>query len=298
MPIFKSGRIVSPLGLEGLHLLGDSFTRLRQYHARGVRYATLSHNCHNAYADAALVELPEGGVAPAKPRWRGVSPAGRRLVREMNRLGMLVDLSHTSADTMRDVLGRGRPASAPTSSWPLDDDGEAWEGSLAPPIFSHSSAFALCPHPRNVPDDVLRLVAAHGALVMVTFSPDFVSCRWRDGKPLDGQLPERYEPNLTVSQVVRHMRYIGDLIGYDHVGVGSDFDGVPSTLEGLEDVSRFPNLVAEMLRQGIRDSDVAKVVGGNLLRVWKAVDIVAARMNADREEPAEDDLPSLKNPWK
>ncbi|TQN69643.1 Dipeptidase sirJ, partial [Colletotrichum shisoi] len=289
MAIFRSGRIISPLGLEGLHLIGDSFTKLRDYHARGVRYATLTHNCHNAYADAALAEVPGFGLAPAKPRWFGVSAAGHRLVREMNRLGIMVDLSHTSADTMRDVLGHPKKAQS--------EDERPWEGSLAPPIFSHSNAFELCPHPRNVPDDVLRLVAARRGIVMVTFTPEFVSCFWPGNKPIHGDLPERYGPNLTVSQVVRHMRHIGDLIGYDYVGMGSDFDGVASTLPGLEDVSRFPDLVAEMLKQGIRDSDAEKIVGGNLLRVWNEVDAVAARMQADGEKPAEDDLPVLGNPW-
>ncbi|KAF4991478.1 hypothetical protein FGRMN_7789 [Fusarium graminum] len=284
--IFKSGRIVSPLGLEGLHLIGDSFTKLRDYHARGVRYATLTHNCNNAFADSALRELPEGGVAPAKPRWGGVSPAGQKLVEEMNRLGILVDLSHTSAATMRDVLGR------------RSSDENPWAGSLAPPIFSHSCAFALCPHPRNVPDDVLHLLAASRGIIMVTFSPDFVSCRWPDGKPVEGQLPERYEPDLTIPQVVRHIKYIGDLIGYEYIGLGSDFDGVPSTLRGLEDVSKFPDLVAEMLRQGVKDKAAEGIVGNNLLRVWKEVDDVAVRLQAEGRRPAEDNLPWLEDPWK
>ncbi|KAF2184736.1 hypothetical protein K469DRAFT_688717 [Zopfia rhizophila CBS 207.26] len=292
LAIFESGRIISPLGLEGLHMLGDSFTKLRDYHGQGVRYATLTHNCHNIYADSAMTNLPNGTVQ-ATPKWGGVSQIGQKLVREMNRLGILVDLSHTSADTMRSVLGAhsDRNRNVPNGTTPR------WEGSLALPIFSHSSAFGLCLHPRNVPDDVLQLVKARGGLVMVTFWADFISCQWPDGKPVEGQLPERYAPNVTVAQVVRHMRYIGDLIGYDYVGIGSDFDGTPFALMGLEDVSKFPALVVEMLRQGIEEDDVRRIVGGNLLRVWNAVDNVAAALQADGALPAEDDLPWLPNPW-
>lgn len=289
MPIFRSGRIISPLGLEGLHLIGNSYTKLRDYHARGVRRVTLTHNCHNAYADSALVETADGDVRPSEPQWGGVSLAGQHMIQEMNRLGILVDLSHTSANTMRHTLGNSE---TPTHGK------QSWGGSIAPPIFSHSGAFSICPHPRNVPDDVLHLVAERGGLVMVTFSPDFVSCYWPGDIPVPGQLPERYQPNLTVSQVVRHMRYIGDLIGYEHVGVGSDFNGVPSTIPGLEDVSKFPHLVAEMLRQGIKDQDAKGIVGGNLLRVWKEADAVAERLRIDRVKPAEDDLPTLDDPWK
>ena len=147
---FASGRLISPLGVEGLHQIGNRAANLRHYHARGARYVTLTHNCGNVFADAAIREDPFG-VAP--PFWGGVSPRGRALIREMNRLGVAVDLSHVSADTMRDVLGAG-------------DDDDAWEGSLAPVMFSHSSAYALCPHPRNVPDDVLQLVKKTNSIVM------------------------------------------------------------------------------------------------------------------------------------
>lgn len=148
---FRRGRLIAPLGIEGLHQVGNSAATLRRFHALGVRYATLTHNCGNVFADAAIWEYPEFGKAPAVHG--GVSPLGRRLVREMNRLGMIVDLSHVSVDTMLDVLG-GRPA--------------RWAGSVAPIIFSHSSAYALCPHPRNVPDDVLKLVRDTHSVVMGT----------------------------------------------------------------------------------------------------------------------------------
>lgn len=269
---FQNGQLISPYIIEGLHQIGNSISNLREYYTLGVRYATLTHNCHNRYADAALVELPEGGIEKSKPHWGGVSPAGRQLIHEMNRLGMIVDLSHTSQDTMRAVLG-----------WEAD-----WSGSLAPAIFSHSSAYAVCPHPRNVPDDVLQLVKKTNSLVMVNFSPDFVSCV-ANSSSTNG-LPDFYPNNSTLEHVARHVMHIGDLIGYDHVGFGSDFDGIPDTPKGLDDVSKFPDLVAELLKQGVSDEDAAKVVGGNILRVWKVVDEVSAQLKAKGEKPLEDDL--------
>lgn len=286
--IFETDRIVSPLGVEGLHVLGNSFSKLRDYHARGVRYATLTHNCHNAYADAALNTLPDGSSVPAIPQWNGVSSLGRTLIREMNRLGILVDLSHTSADTMRTTLG----ADPKSNSSQIGPKLLPWKGTLAPPIFSHSSVFSICPHPRNVPDDVLQLVKSYNGIVMINFWRDFISC-YLDS---DG-LPKGYGPNATVSQVVRHMRYIGDLIGYDHVGIGSDFDGTPQGLPDLEDVSKFPNLVAEMLRQGINDNDAKKIIGGNLVRVWKDADSVSKKMRKNGALPAEDKLTSMPDPF-
>ncbi len=144
---FSRGKLISPLGVEGLHQIGNSVANLRHYYARGVRYATLTHNCGNIFADAAIREEPFG---KAPQYWGGVSPKGRGLINEMNRLGMIVDLSHVSTDTMRDVLGGS----------------EDWAGSKAPVMFSHSSAYGLCPHPRNVPDDVLQLVRKTNSIVM------------------------------------------------------------------------------------------------------------------------------------
>lgn len=271
MEYFNQGKIVSPYGIEGLHSIGNSFAQLRAFHKLGVRYATLTHNCHNSFADAALVETLNG-VKKAEPLWHGVSEKGKKVVYEMNRLGMLVDLSHVSVDTMRDVLGGGK------------DD---WTGSQAPVIFSHSSSYAVCPHPRNPPDDVLQLVKKTGSLVMVNFSPSFISCTPGDN---ENGLPDFYPPNATLSHVVDHIVHIGELIGYEHVGFGSDFDGIMSTPEGLEDVSKYPDLVAELLRRGVSDEDASKVVGGNLLRVWAKVDEVAARLQAEGALPVEDDL--------
>ncbi|KAI0873636.1 dipeptidase [Hypoxylon argillaceum] len=269
---FKKGQLISPLGIEGLHQIGNSVANLRRFHALGVRYATLTHNCGNIFADAALWENP---FRKAPPFWGGVSPKGRQLVNEMNRIGMIVDLSHVSVDTMLDVLG-GRE--------------EKWAGSKAPVMFSHSSAYALCPHPRNVPDLVLELVKKTNSIVMVNFSPDFVSCV--DNNNPNG-VPDLYPANNTLSHVADHITYIGDLIGYDHVGLGSDFDGIPSTPEGLDDVSKYPDLIAELLRRGVSDTDAAKIVGSNILRVWADVEKVAAKLQSQGEPVMEDDLKGI-----
>ncbi|CAJ2507864.1 Uu.00g090500.m01.CDS01 [Anthostomella pinea] len=268
---FKEGKLISPLGIEGLHQIGNSVANLRRFHAMGVRYATLTHNCGNIFADAAIWERPFG-KAPAY--WGGVSLKGRQLVNEMNRIGMIVDLSHVSVDTMVDVLG-GR---------------EEWAGSKAPIMFSHSSAYALCPHPRNAPDHVLELVKKTNSVIMVNFSPDFVSCVDKGNK---NGIPDLFPENNTLSHVVDHITYIGNLIGYDHVGLGSDFDGIMSTPEGLDDVSKYPDLIAELLKRGVSDKDAAKIAGGNILRVWGDVEKVAAKMQADGEPVMEDDLPNL-----
>jgi membrane dipeptidase len=278
---FANGKLISPLAIEGLHQIGNSLSTLRLYHSLGVRYATLTWNCHNKYADAAVVELDGKSVA-SKPFHGGVSSAGRQLILEMNRLGMLVDLSHVSVDTMRDVLGGGRNSSNSSS----DPKKETWKGSISPPIFSHSSAKALCPHPRNVPDDILHLVKARNGLVMVNFSPDFISCV--DVGDASG-LPQYVDANNTLAQVVRHITYIGELIGYSHVGIGTDYDGIETTPRGLEDVSKFPELVEALLEAGVGAGDVAKVVGRNLLRVWHEVDRVAGELQG-RMSPVEEEL--------
>lgn len=268
---FDSGRLISPLIIEGLHSIGNSLATLRLYHKLGVRYATLTWNCHNKYADAAIVKV-DGKSQASKPYHGGVSQAGRNLILEMNRLGMMVDLSHVSDDTMRDILGGGPE--------------KGWNGSIAPPIFSHSSARAICPHPRNVPDDILQLVKRRNSIVMVNFAPEFISCKANDS-PLG--IPDFVNETSTLEQVVKHIMHIGELIGYDHVGIGSDYDGIPTTPRGLEDVSKFPDLFQALLDKGVSEEDAGKVAGRNLLRVWHEVDKVAARLQKEID-PVEDDL--------
>ncbi len=273
--IHSAGRIASLIGMEGGTSIGDSLAVLRQMYALGARYMTLTHWKTIDWADAAT-DAPVHG---------GLTPFGRAVVREMNRLGMLVDLSHVSPATMNDVL----------------------DESDAPVIFSHSSAFALCAHVRNVPDDVLRRVKANGGVVMVTFAPSFVSeearLAWEaadaeqqsleklhpgeDGKDAveEGMAAWRAAhpaPKATLAQVADHIDHIREVAGIDHVGIGSDFDGISSTPEGLEDVSRYPALLAELLRRGYTPDEVRKVAGGNILRVMRRAAAVAGRLQGER----------------
>jgi membrane dipeptidase len=230
--VFKAGRIASLIGMEGGHSLDNSLSTLRMFHALGTRYMTLTHSEHVDWADS----------ASKPPRLWGLSPFGEEVVREMQRLGMLVDLSHTSPDTMRDTL---RIAEAPV-------------------IFSHSSARGVHDHERNVPDDVLRLLPANGGVVMVTFVPMFVG------------------PGASVARVADHMDHVRRIAGPDHVGIGSDFDGMPATPSGLGDVSKFPALTEELLRRGWPEQDVRKALGLNVLRVMRAAEDAAVRLSRRR----------------
>lgn len=271
LDMFHSNKsLVSPISIEGLHQIPQSapMSTIRLYHTLGVRAATLTWNCHNAFADAALIPSNSTGETIPAPYHRGgLTPAGRNLIREMNRLGMIVDLAHTSYWTQKAVLSNNT--------------------SLAPVIYSHSSAFALCPHPRNVHDDMLELVKKTNSLVMINFTPDFISCL----PPANASvLPEPYEGNNTLHQVARHVVYVGEKIGFDYVGFGSDFDGMFSTPKGLEGVDKFPDLVAELLRMGVSDKDAGKIVGGNLLRVWQAAEDVARKMHEDGVLEGEDEI--------
>jgi membrane dipeptidase len=240
----RRGRIASLLGMEGGQGLENSLGALRAYYDLGVRYMTLTHNSHTDWADSAA-ELP--------PRHDGLTPFGEEVVREMNRLGMLVDLSHTSAATMADAI----------------------RVSEAPVIFSHSAARGLCDISRNTPDDILRDLAANGGVIMVTFVAAFVDCGV--GRDPGG-------PTTSISRVADHIEYIRDIAGVDHIGIGSDFDGNWKWPVGLSDVSMFPNLFAELVRRGWSDADLRKVAGENLLRVMGQAEKVAARLQ--RERPA------------
>jgi membrane dipeptidase len=270
---FSRGRIASLIGMEGGHAIENSLGVLRVCHALGARYLTLTHNVTTDWADAALDAARHGGL----------SPFGREVVREMNRLGMLVDLSHVSPATMTAAL----------------------DVTEAPLIFSHSNARALVDHPRNVPDAILERVRANGGMVMATFVPAFVSVevaafeqrREAEDKRLTKSLGDGAEcsraldawdaanprPTATLSQVADHIEHLRAAAGVDHVGIGSDFDGIESVPIGLEDVSKFPDLLAELARRGWSDDDLAKLAGRNFLRVFQEVGAVAARLQRERE---------------
>jgi membrane dipeptidase len=263
--IRKQGKIASLIGVEGGHSIDNSLGVLRTFHALGVRYMTLTHGETLDWADSAT----------DKPKHGGLTEFGEQVVREMNRLGMLVDISHVSADTMRHALRVSR----------------------APVIASHSSAFALAPHPRNVPDDVLRLVAKNGGVVMVNFFPAFIipeaaramkemyqaSRELREKYPNEKDYQAAFEqwkrehpfPTGSVHQVVDHIEHIIKVAGVDHVGLGSDFDGIFATPRQLEDVACFPYITQELLNRGYSRESILKILGGNLLRVLRQAEVVA-----------------------
>ncbi|KAK5949213.1 hypothetical protein OHC33_009754 [Knufia fluminis] len=283
----KGRSMFGPLSIEGLHQVPPTapMSTLRHYYSLGVRMATLTWNCHNPFADATLI-MNDYSTPPKvvngvfRPKEGAVTARGKQVLQEMNRLGMIIDLSHTSYWTQKAVLS---------------EDKHGRRISRAPVVFSHSSAYSICPHPRNVRDDILDLVPESNSIVMVNFSPGFISCVAAAGEEVNADephfsLPEFYEKNNTLHQVARHITYIGQRIGYDHVGLGSDYDGMGNEHpRGLEGVDKFPDLVAELLRMGVSDEDAEKVVGGNLLRVWKDVEGMSATMRDEGVEPGLDD---------
>jgi len=275
--IHGEGRIASLVGVEGGHCINDSLAVLRLFYDLGARYMTLTHSRNTGWADSATDEAAHGGL----------SDFGGEVVAEMNRLGMLVDLSHVSEEAMLDAL----------------------EVSEAPMIFSHSSAFAVAAHARNVPDAVLERLPDNGAVVMINFLPAYVSedlrqhwvargeaeGRLRDAHPEDEARIEaglatwdasNEAPRATLAQVADHIDHVRAVAGIDHVGIGSDYDGIPGTPVGLEGVETYPALFAELMRRGYTDDDLKKIAGLNALRVMRGAEATAARLR-DARGPSE-----------
>ncbi|MEO8113145.1 MAG: dipeptidase [Phenylobacterium sp.] len=274
--IHKAGRIAALIGVEGGNQINESLASLRQFYASGARYMTLTHAINSRWADSAT----------ANPAHGGLTPFGKQVVAEMNRLGMLVDLSHVSETTMKAALAATK----------------------APVIFSHSGARALSDHPRNVSDEVLALVAQNHGVVMVNFAPVYVSearARWgadrsaeqaRFNSPPFGGLyigqPEKAKaalaaweaahpmPPVTLAMVADHIEHVAKVCGPDCVGIGSDFDGIPNTPDGLEGVDKYPALFAELARRGWSDEALAKLAGGNVLRVMRQAEAAARTLRA------------------
>jgi len=270
---FKSGKIASMIGMEGGHSIDNSLATLRMMSALGVGYMTLTHTANVPWADAAT----------DKPVLGGLSKFGEEVVREMNWLGMLVDLSHVSPDTMEDAI----------------------RVSEAPVIFSHSSAKALCNVPRDVPDNILQMLPKNGGVVMITFVPGFISQEVADyntksdaaTQSFRAQFPnneayvntamerwraENPEPRATLSQVADHIDHVRKVAGIDHIGLGGDFDGITAVVQGLEDVSKYPDLTAELLKRGYSDADVKKILGLNVLRVMREAERVSMELHKKR----------------
>ncbi|MEO5589222.1 MAG: dipeptidase [Gemmatimonadaceae bacterium] len=272
---FKRGRIGSLLGMEGGHTIENSLGALRAYYALGARYMTLTHNVTLDWADAALDTSKHDGL----------TEFGKEVIREMNRLGMMADLSHVSPGVMSDAL----------------------DVTESPVIFSHSDARALVDIPRNVPDSILRRLDKNGGVVMVTFVPTFISAQMSayEAKLNEAQRQARLTmaasdsaalhaattawtaanpaPVVTLSQVADHIEYIRKIAGVDHVGIGGDFDGISIVIKGLEDVSTYPALFAELVHRGWSDGDLKKLAGENVLRVLKRNEEVADRLQKSRQ---------------
>ncbi|MBB5746505.1 dipeptidase [Brevundimonas variabilis] len=265
--IHRAGKIASLIGMEGGYSIDDSLGLLREFFDAGTRYITLTHSRTTTWADSAT----------DAPKWGGLSPFGEEVVREMNRLGMLVDLSHVSEETMLDAI----------------------RVSQAPVIFSHSSARAITAHPRNVPDRVLRETRANGGLVMVTFVPGFVSetvRAWNAGRAAEDARLKALNPGdpaavtaglaawttanpiptASIGDVADHLDHVKAVAGIDHVGIGGDFDGVDALPVGLDGVDDYPALLAELMRRGWTEADIRKLAGENILRVMRAVEAHAA----------------------
>jgi len=251
MSAWRRGEIAGVLGMEGGHAIENSLGALRAFYRLGARYMTLTHSNNIDWADSCC-EPPVLG---------GLSPFGVEVVREMNRLGMLVDLSHVSPESMHDAL----------------------DATEAPVIFSHSSARGVTDHPRNVPDEILRRLPDNGGVVMVTFVPNFVNTDvMRYYETPDSLRPAGPAPRAQLADVADHIEHIRRVAGIDHVGIGGDFDGISTTVVGLEDVSTYPALLAELARRGWTEAELKKLTGENVLRVWRRTEQVAARLQRER----------------
>lgn len=272
--IFRDGKIASLIGMEGGHSIDNSLENLREFYRLGARYMTLTHSKNTPWADSAT----------DTPQHDGLTDFGEDVVREMNRLGMLVDLSHVSPATMHDALDVAK----------------------APVIFSHSGAVGVCPNPRNVPDDVLKRLKDNGGVVMVVIFRPYTSKdyhEWQEKRSARRVSLERQSigaeavqaqmrdwerqnpaPEATLGQVADHIDHVRKVAGIDHIGIGSDFDG-GGGVKGLEDVSKFPDLTAELLRRGYSENDVRKILGLNLIRVMRSAEAVAGKSRA-RAAPA------------
>lgn len=277
--IHGQGKIASLIGIEGGYSIAGSMGVLREFYGAGVRYMTLTHSKTTDWADSATDE----------PRWDGLSPFGEEVVREMNRIGMMVDLSHVSEATMVDAM----------------------RVSQAPVIFSHSSARGVTDHPRNVPDAVLRRMAEDGGVVMVTFVPGFINSSdgdWvkaltaeaaRLGVSPNAPTPElnawvaaNPRPATTIDHVVEHIQHVRDVAGIDHVGLGGDFDGVGRLPEGVEGVDAYPRILAALMAKGWSEADIRKLAGENMLRVMRAVEAYAASQGGVRPSLAQPPAPA------
>jgi membrane dipeptidase len=289
--IHKAGKVASLIGIEGGHQIGGSLAALRQFYDLGARYMTLTHFKNNEFADSATDD----------PKWHGINDFGRTVIHEMNRLGMLVDLSHVSPETMRDAI----------------------QASKAPVIFSHSDARALADHPRNVPDDILKKLAANGGVVMVNFYLGHLSEPYRIwsgeqaaesarlaalyvGQPdlrkakLDEWKQAHPAPKADVGLIADHIEHVVKIAGYDHVGIGGDLDGIgfDEAPPGMNSVAGYPLLFAELIRRGWSDENLSKLAGGNLLRVLRQAESVAASMKNEPPATARLDPWSATDPWK